>query len=152
MFFFEAEDIMPDNGIVERFDKTVLEGARVELGGEHLADRMFVAEAEVARPALCGERGLRRIGRCRASRIGGRAMQQDSAAFVGLDTSKRKISVALAEGGRHGEVRFLGDVDHTPEAVQRLVTKLAGKFGRLLFCYEAGPTGHALPSLTSTPP
>ena len=53
--------------------------------------------------------------------------------------------------GRHGEVRFLGDVDHTPEAVQRLVTKLAGKFGRLPFCYEAGPTGHAF-RLTSTPP
>src|SRR4051812_43644895 len=74
----------------------------------------------------------------------GRAMQQDSAVFVGLDTSKMKIAVALAEEGRHGEVRFLGDVDHTPEAVRRLVTKLAGKYGRLLFCYEAGPTGYGL--------
>ena len=54
-------------------------------------------------------------------------MQQESAAFVGLDTSKMKISVALAEEGRQGEVRFLGDIDHTPEAVRRLVTKLAGK-------------------------
>src|SRR4051812_34979516 len=69
-------------------------------------------------------------------------MPQDSAVFVGLDTSKMKISVALAEAGRHGEVRFLGDVDHTPEAVRRLVAKLAGKYGRLLFCYEAGPTGY----------
>jgi transposase len=71
-------------------------------------------------------------------------MQQDSAAFVGLDTSKMKISVALAEEGRQGEVRFLGDIDHTPEAVRRLVTKLAGKYGQLLFCYEAGPTGYGL--------
>ena len=71
-------------------------------------------------------------------------MQQDSAVFVGLDTSKMKISVALAEEGRQGEVRFLGDIDHTPEAVRRLVTKLAGKYGRLLFCYEAGPTGYGL--------
>ena len=71
-------------------------------------------------------------------------MQQDSAAFVGLDTSKMTISVALAEEGRQGEVRFLGDIDHTPEAVRRLVTKLAGKYGRLLFCYEAGPTGYGL--------
>ena len=54
-------------------------------------------------------------------------MQQDSAVFVGLDTSKMKISVALAEEGRQGEVRFLGDIDHTAEAVRRLVTKLAGK-------------------------
>jgi transposase len=71
-------------------------------------------------------------------------MQQDSAVFVGLDTSKMKISVALAEEGRQGEVRFLGDIDHTPEAVRRLVTKLAGKYHRLLFCYEAGPTGYGL--------
>ena len=35
-------------------------------------------------------------------------MQQESAVFVGLDTSKMTISVALAEDGRHGEVRFLG--------------------------------------------
>src|SRR4051794_13367260 len=74
----------------------------------------------------------------------GRAMQQDSAVFVGLDTSKMKISVALAEDGRQGEVRFLGDLDHMPEAVRRLVTKLAGKNGGVLFCYEAGPTGYGL--------
>ena len=37
---------------------------------ERLADRMFVAEAEVARPALCDERGLRRMDRRRASRRG----------------------------------------------------------------------------------
>src|ERR687894_979212 len=74
----------------------------------------------------------------------GRAMHQDSAVFVGLDASKLKISVALAEDGRQGEVRFLGDIDHTPEAVRRLLTKLAGKYRRLLFCYEAGPTGYGL--------
>src|SRR3954462_9189327 len=74
----------------------------------------------------------------------GRAMPQESAVVVGLDTSKMKISVALAEEGRQGEVRFLGDIDHTPEAVRRLVTKLAGKYGQLLFCYEAGPTGYGL--------
>jgi hypothetical protein len=67
-------------------------------------------------------------------------MHQDSAVFVGLDASKLKISVALAEDGRQGEVRFLGDIEHTPGAVRRLVTKLAGKYRRLLFCYEAGPT------------
>ena len=71
-------------------------------------------------------------------------MQQESAVFVGLDISKMKISVALAEEGRQGEVRFLGDIDHTPEAVRRLVTKLVGRYGRLLFCYEAGPTGYGL--------
>ena len=88
----------------------------------------------------------------------GRAMQQDSAVFVGLDTSKMKISVALAEEGRQGEVRFLGDIDHTPETVRRLVTKLAGKYGRLLSATRPGrpamgcsgrspPSGMTAPSL-----
>ena len=43
-------------------------------------------------------------------------MQQNIRVFVGLDTSKMKISVALAEEGRQGEVRFLGDIDNTPES------------------------------------
>jgi transposase len=71
-------------------------------------------------------------------------MPQKSKVFVGLDTSKLKISVALAEEGRQGEVRFLGEIDNTPEAVRRLVSKLAGRHSELLFCYEAGPTGYGL--------
>jgi transposase len=64
--------------------------------------------------------------------------------FVGLDTSKLKISVALTDEGRQGEVRFLGDIENRPDAVRRLVTKLSGKYRRLSFCYEAGPTGYGL--------
>ena len=55
-------------------------------------------------------------------------MQQNSKVFVGLDTSKLKIAVAVAEDGRQGEVRFLGEIDNTPEAVRRLVRKLSGKY------------------------
>lgn len=71
-------------------------------------------------------------------------MQKDSSVFVGLDASKLKISVALAEEGRQGEIRFLGDIENTPEAVLRLVNKLTGKYRKLQFCYEAGPTGYGL--------
>ena len=71
-------------------------------------------------------------------------MQQKSKVFVGLDTSKLKIAVAVAEDGRQGEIRFLGEIDNTPEAVRRLVSKLASRHGELLFCYEAGPTGYGL--------
>ena len=74
----------------------------------------------------------------------GRSMQETSRVFVGLDISKLKISVALAEEGRQGEVRFLGDIDNTPDAMKRLVRKLSGKYLQLLFCYEAGPTGYGL--------
>jgi transposase len=71
-------------------------------------------------------------------------MQTDTCVFVGLDTSKLKISVALAEEGRLGEVRFLGDIDSTPDSVRRLVEKLSRKYTKLSFCYEAGPTGYGL--------
>src|ERR671927_1524003 len=71
-------------------------------------------------------------------------MQQDSEVYVGLDTSKLTISVALAAAGRDGEVRFLGDIGSTPEAVERLVRKLAKRHQRLFFAYEAGPTGYGL--------
>ena len=71
-------------------------------------------------------------------------MQEESEVYVGLDTSKLKISVAVAEAGRDGDVRFLGDIDSTPEAVERLVRKLAKRHRRMAFVYEAGPTGYGL--------
>jgi hypothetical protein len=71
-------------------------------------------------------------------------MRDDSEVYVGLDTSKLKISVAVAAAGRDGEVRFFGDIDSTPEAVERLVRKLAQRHQRLFFAYEAGPTGYGL--------
>ena len=71
-------------------------------------------------------------------------MRDDSAVYVGLDTSKWTISVALAAAGRDGEVRFFGDIDSTPEAVEHLVRKLAQRHRRLVFAYEAGPTGYGL--------
>src|SRR3954467_15324171 len=71
-------------------------------------------------------------------------MRDGSEVYVGLDTSKLKISVAVAAAGRDGEGRFFGDIDSTPEAVERLVRKLAQRHQRLFFAYEAGPTGYGL--------
>jgi transposase len=65
-------------------------------------------------------------------------------AFVALDTSKLRNAVAIAEVGRSGEVRFLGEIENTAAATGKLVKKLAGKYDRLAFCYEAGPTGYGL--------
>jgi len=65
-------------------------------------------------------------------------------AFVAFDTSKLRNAVAIAEAGRSGEIRFLGEIDNTPKATAKLVKKLAGKYPRLAFCYEAGPTGYGL--------
>jgi hypothetical protein len=65
-------------------------------------------------------------------------------AFVAFDTSKLRNAVAIAEAGRAGEVRFLGEIENTEAAIAKLVRKLGAKYGRLTFCYEAGPTGYGL--------
>ncbi|ACA15740.1 transposase IS116/IS110/IS902 family protein [Methylobacterium sp. 4-46] len=64
--------------------------------------------------------------------------------FVGIDVSKMRNAVAVADGERGGEVRYLGEVDASPESMRRLVRRLAGQHERLHFCYEAGPTGYGL--------
>jgi transposase len=67
-----------------------------------------------------------------------------SEAFVGLDTSKLRNAVAIADAGRGGEVRFVGEIENTPAATAKLVRRLSTKYKRLTFCYEAGPTGYGL--------
>lgn len=71
-------------------------------------------------------------------------MEENSAVYVAFDTSKASNAVAVAEDGRSGEVRYLGEIENTPEATAKLVRKLSKKAGRLTFCYEAGPTGYGL--------
>jgi transposase len=63
---------------------------------------------------------------------------------VGLDTHKATISVALAESGRSGEVRYYGQIANRPAAVERLARRLGKARGRLRFSYEAGPCGYGL--------
>src|SRR6266853_377527 len=67
-----------------------------------------------------------------------------SEAFVGLDTSKLRNAVAIADASRGGEVRFLGEIENTPAATAKLIRKLSARYERLTFCYEAGPTGYGL--------
>jgi transposase len=71
-------------------------------------------------------------------------VDQHNRAFVGIDTSKLRNAVAVAEEGRDGEIRYLGEIDTTEAATRKLVAKLAGKYRQLTFCYEAGPTGYGL--------
>src|SRR5712671_3169044 len=71
-------------------------------------------------------------------------MSNHSEAFVAFDTSKLRNAVAIADSGRTGEIRFLGELENTATTTAKLVRKLAGKYERLTFCYEAGPTGYGL--------
>lgn len=71
-------------------------------------------------------------------------MEDNNALFVGLDVSKDRHAVAVAESGRNGEVRYLGEISSDNASVGRLVRKLARPGLRLRVCYEAGPTGYGL--------
>jgi len=67
---------------------------------------------------------------------------KDTIKFIGLDVSKEKIAVAIAEQG-YGEARYYGMIPNTPEAIRKLVKKM-GEPHTLRVCYEAGPTGYPL--------
>ena len=46
-------------------------------------------------------------------------MGKYSEVFVGIDTAKRKHAVAIADAGRDGETRYLGEIDSAPATVER---------------------------------
>jgi transposase len=71
-------------------------------------------------------------------------VRDHSEAFIGIDTSKLRNAIAIADGGRGGEVRYLGEIDSADAATRKLVSKLAVKYRSLTFCYEAGPSGYGL--------
>ncbi len=58
-------------------------------------------------------------------------MRRHGEAFVGIDTAKARNAVAVAEGGREGELRYLGEFANTPDAVAKLVSKLAERYETL---------------------
>jgi hypothetical protein len=71
-------------------------------------------------------------------------MGEHSEVFVGFDTAKLKHAVAIAEGGREGEVRFLGEIENRPATIEKMIKKLARRYRKLHVCFEAGPTGYGL--------
>lgn len=80
---------------------------------------MSVFDGEVARPTLC-VRGL--LGQAeQILTTGGRAMQDYREAFVGIDVAKLKNAVAVAEGGRNGELRYFGEVESSEASMRRAI-------------------------------
>ena len=77
-------------------------------------------------------------------------MEHSTEIFVGIDVAKSRNAIAIADGERGGEVRYLGEVDASEESMRRLVKRIAAKHERVHFCYEAGPTGYGLHRLITT--
>lgn len=63
--------------------------------------------------------------------------------FVGMDVHKATIAVSVAETGGD-EVRYLGEIANTVEAITKLVRQLRKGDAQLSFCYEAGPCGYGI--------
>lgn len=71
-------------------------------------------------------------------------MEQSTEFFVGIDVSNARNAIAVAAGRRNGEMRFVGEVDSSPESMRRLIKRVTAKHAQAHFCYEAGPTGYGL--------
>lgn len=67
-------------------------------------------------------------------------MGEYTEAFVGIDVSKLRNAIAVAEGSRGGEVRYIGEVDADEASMRRAIRRIAAKYQTVHFCYEAGPT------------
>jgi transposase len=52
-------------------------------------------------------------------------MGEYSELFVAFDVAKKKHAVAVAEGGRRGEIRFVGEIENSPATIERMIKKLA---------------------------
>jgi transposase len=63
--------------------------------------------------------------------------------YIGMDVHGKSIAVAVADGASD-EVRFIGEIGNTPEAVAKLVKQLKTRGVKLSFCYEAGPCGYGI--------
>jgi transposase len=72
--------------------------------------------------------------------------------YVGLDTDKKSIDVALAEALPGGEVRYWGKLANDATSVLRLVKRLQAGGRQLEMCYEAGPCGYGLYRLLNDRP
>jgi transposase len=64
--------------------------------------------------------------------------------FVGLDTHKNSIEVALAYDGRNTEVRLYGSIGGDIVSLDKMIRKLQATGGELRFVYEAGPCGYEI--------
>src|SRR5260370_36284977 len=71
----------------------------------------------------------------------------DTTTYVGLNVHKATVCVAVAEGGRSGEIRQVGVFENRPELLIKLAARLSKVGRRLSFFCHAGPCGYWLDQL-----
>lgn len=69
--------------------------------------------------------------------------------YIGLDIHKETVAVAIAEGERGSEVRYLGPIPNEGGSIRKLVKRLADRGATLSFCYGAGPCDYGVQRLLS---
>ncbi len=66
--------------------------------------------------------------------------------YLGLDVHKDSITIAIAMGGRNGEVRLYGTISNDLHALEKVLSKIRRAHGGAVLevCYEAGPCGFGI--------
>jgi len=71
-------------------------------------------------------------------------MAQSTPLFVGLDVHKDSIAVAHVRGESAEAPVFVGEIGTRESDLEKLIRRLQTKTARLVFAYEAGPTGYGV--------